>query len=70
MVRHIERAGERITSLRSLLVSLGPDSVLKRGFTLTLGPDGKPVRRLADVRPGDTLRTRLAEGEITSTVNS
>jgi exodeoxyribonuclease VII large subunit len=53
-----------------LLVSLGPDSVLKRGFTLTLGPDGKPVRRLADVRPGDILRTRLAEGEITSTVNS
>ncbi|MFM7181608.1 MAG: exodeoxyribonuclease VII large subunit [Verrucomicrobiales bacterium] len=69
MARRIERNGERLASLRSLLVSLGPDSVLKRGFTLTLGPDGKPVRRVADVRAGDVLRTRLAEGEVTSTVN-
>jgi exodeoxyribonuclease VII large subunit len=69
LARRIERSGERVASLRALLASLGPDSVLKRGFTLTLGPDGKPVRRAADVRAGDILRTRLAEGEITSTVN-
>lgn len=70
MARRIERTGERIASLRALLGSLGPDSVLKRGFTLTIGPDGKPVRRASDIRAGDRLRTRLAEGEITSTVNS
>lgn len=69
MNRRIERSGERIASLRALLASLGPEAVLKRGFSLTLGPDGKPVRRVADVRSGDTLRTRLADGEISSTVN-
>lgn len=69
LARRLERAAERVSSLRALLGSLGPDSVLQRGFSLTFGPDGKPIRRAADVRAGDLLRTRLAEGEITSTVN-
>lgn len=69
VTRRLERATERAASLRALLTSLGPDATLKRGFSLTLGPDGRPIRRASDVKPGDRLRTRLADGAITSTVD-
>lgn len=69
VARRLDRATERAASLRALLSSLGPETTLKRGFSLTLGPDGRPLRRAADVQPGQRLRTRLADGEITSVVD-
>ncbi|HOX25118.1 MAG TPA: exodeoxyribonuclease VII large subunit [Candidatus Krumholzibacteria bacterium] len=47
---------------------LDPRRLLERGFTLTLDAGGRLVRRAADVRPRQSLRTRFADGEVTSVV--
>lgn len=50
--------------LDSLLASLGPESVLKRGYAILLKKDGTAVRRSGDVDAGEDLSARLAEGSI------
>ncbi len=43
--------------------------MLARGYSLTLLADGKTlVRRSDDVKTGDLILTRLAEGQISSRV--
>lgn len=66
---NLNARARHLAGLRALLASLGPDSVLGRGYSLTLGPDGKALRRASAVRPGDKLTTRLADGIIASTVD-
>ena len=47
--------------------TLGPDSVLDRGFSLTLDADGKLITSTNEVKPGDLMTTRLKNGTIKST---
>lgn len=60
---------ERLDRLRGMLRALGPESAFQRGFSITLGPDGRVVRSASGLRPGDALRTMVADGEISSTVD-
>lgn len=46
---------------------LDPVNILKRGFTITL-KDGKAIKSLADVKPGDKMSTLTVDGEINSEV--
>jgi exodeoxyribonuclease VII large subunit len=61
-------AGGRINHLRDLVLAHDPAAVLRRGFSITTGPDGRAVRDAADVAAGATVVTRLAKGQLTSTV--
>lgn len=66
-----ERLGRdelRLRRLREMLRTLGPESAFQRGFSLTLGPDGRALRSAAGVAPGTVLRTKLADGELSSEV--
>lgn len=45
-----------------------PDYVLKRGYSLAM-KDGRIIKHAGDLRPGDSLVTRFADGEVKSTVN-
>ncbi len=63
------RRTERLISLERGLELVGPASVLARGYSITCGPDGAPIRRAEEVRPGDALTTKLAEGTVNSTVS-
>jgi exodeoxyribonuclease VII large subunit len=63
-----DRAQNRLEALARQLSAVGPASVLRRGFSYTLREDGTLVRAPADVRPGERIRTRLANGEIASLV--
>jgi exodeoxyribonuclease VII large subunit len=58
----------RLDSLEKQLRAVGPESVLNRGFSVTLRDDGSVVRSPGDVRPGQTLTTRLADGSVRSVV--
>lgn len=49
---------------------LGPGETLARGWSLTFDAAGQLVRRAADATPGQPLVTRLADGEVRSTVQS
>jgi exodeoxyribonuclease VII large subunit len=68
MNQRLIQAYERIKSSASRLETLSPLNVLTRGYSLTLTNDGQLVRDATDVEPGDEIVTRLAHGEIRSTV--
>ncbi len=59
----------RLDALADKVRLLDPRRLLERGFTLTVGANGEPLARAAQVRPGQTLRTRFADGDITSIVS-
>jgi len=67
---------QRIVSTRreldakaSLISALSPQSVLARGFSLTVDSNGKAVTSTSHLCAGDIVLTRLADGSFYSTVN-
>ena len=66
--RHLASARDRFQRAADLLRSLGPQAVLSRGYTMTLAPSGQALTRATQVRPGDRLTTRLADGVVESVV--
>jgi len=61
-------AGERLTSAGRQLRLVGPISVLQRGYSVTSKADGTVVRTPQEVKAGEQIVTRLAEGRIESIV--
>jgi len=66
--RQLAAADDRLQRAAGLLRSLGPQAVLSRGYTMTIAPNGQALTRATQVRPGDRLTTRLADGTIESVV--
>jgi exodeoxyribonuclease VII large subunit len=64
----ISRNSEQLKRLENMLRTLGPESVFKRGFSITLAEDGSILRSVKSAKFGALLRTKLIDGEITSTV--
>ena len=59
----------RVADTRLRLLS--PQQVLERGFSITKDAEtGEVIRDAKQVRSGQRLKTRLAKGEVTSTVES
>lgn len=65
----IDQKAEHLARLGGLLRTLGPVSAFQRGFSITLGPNGKIVTSAAALKAGDVMRTKFADGETLSTVN-
>ncbi|MBX3357171.1 MAG: exodeoxyribonuclease VII large subunit [Phycisphaeraceae bacterium] len=64
----LPREGSRVAAAERALELVGPISVLRRGFSVTLRGDGSVVRSIGDVRSGEVLDTRLVDGTVRSTV--
>jgi exodeoxyribonuclease VII large subunit len=58
----------RIALLSEKLRALDPQLLLSRGYSITM-LNGRALRNPADVKAGDQIETRLAEGTIRSTVD-
>ncbi|MDP8257749.1 MAG: exodeoxyribonuclease VII large subunit [Candidatus Alcyoniella australis] len=58
----IERQSALRSSLDSRLQAAGPPAVIKRGYALVRGPDGKPLRDASALRVGDAVHVSLARG--------
>jgi exodeoxyribonuclease VII large subunit len=57
------------TATESRLRLLGPEQVLARGYSITMdAASGKIIRRAKETKRGQSLKTRVAEGEIRSVV--
>ncbi len=66
---HLKQRREALRQLKKRLQALGPEQVLRRGYSITLDADtGKVLRDAARLKSGKRLRTRLAKGEIKSAV--
>lgn len=63
----LRRQTLKVDLLARHLTAIGPEQILKRGYSITtLKKGGKVVRSIDQVHPGDRLVTRLADGEIES----
>ncbi len=60
---------QRLEALDRALAIAGPASVLHRGFSITLGPNGRVLRSVHEASPGDRIETRLTDGALHSTVD-
>ncbi|MGB2966644.1 MAG: exodeoxyribonuclease VII large subunit, partial [Phycisphaerae bacterium] len=65
----VHRWRAQVDGFAQRLGDLSPDRVLARGYSRTvLERTGATLTRAADARPGDRLRTHLAQGELASKV--
>jgi exodeoxyribonuclease VII large subunit len=67
-VNILEQRRSRLGNASARLASLSPLAVLGRGYAVIFDGNGALVRDAAQLRPGDTLRSRLSRGSATSTV--
>jgi len=67
--RTVRRASARTDALNARLRSLSPLAVLERGYALVLSETGSVVRSTSQLTTGDKVRTRLSDGEFSSTVD-
>ena len=66
---HLKQRREALRQLEKRWQALGPEQVLRRGYSITLDADtGNVLRDAARLKSGQRLRTRLAKGEIKSAV--
>ncbi len=67
----VQRLGVGRSRLDNRLAQLGalsPVAILARGYSITLGPDGRAVTSASDVAVGDELRVRLSRGSLVASV--
>ncbi|WP_068714711.1 exodeoxyribonuclease VII large subunit [Vibrio tritonius] len=69
MQRSLLKKRYQFGMLAEKLDTVSPLSTLSRGYSITQNAQGKVVRSAQEVNVGDTLITRLADGEIHSTVD-
>ena len=69
MQRELLKKRYQFGMLAEKLDTVSPLSTLSRGYSITRNAQGKVVRSATEVSTGDTLVTRVADGEIQSTVN-
>jgi exodeoxyribonuclease VII large subunit len=62
-----DRRTERVNALHTLLNSLGYKAVLARGYAVVRDGDGHPLRRAADVSPGQAIAIEFADGAVPAT---
>ncbi len=67
---HTGRAADRLAHWRRLLAAYDVNRQLERGYSLTVGPAGRPLRSVAGLSAGDAVTTRLADGTFDSVVGS
>lgn len=59
---------ERFATLAAHLEAVSPLATLARGYSVTQAQDGKLLKQTRQIKPGDTLTTRLADGIVESQV--
>ena len=63
----MRRKADALDATARVLHAVGPEQVLRRGYTITFRKKGGAVLKgVADVVPGDKLVTRFADGEVES----
>ena len=60
----LEHAQQDLSHTLARVVALSPQATLDRGYAVVQQPDGSVVRAADEVVLGETLRVRLAQGEI------
>ncbi len=67
-LKSLQDARYKFADLSRALNNLSPLNILSRGYSMTYNANDKLVTDAISIKPGDTLRTRLHEDELISTV--
>ncbi|PWC11081.1 exodeoxyribonuclease VII large subunit [Brenneria roseae subsp. americana] len=68
--RNLNRHQQRLGVACSRLEGVSPLATLARGYNVTTAPDGKVLKNVRQVTPGETLQTRLQDGWVESQVTA
>ena len=66
MDHRLQTLSDRLGKSAASLEALSPLSILSRGYTLTETAEGRLIHKANEVKIGDTLRTRFADGIVES----
>jgi len=69
MDRRLLNASHKLAMAAEKLETVSPLATLGRGYSITRNDKGKVIRRADQVKAGDTLHTKVADGEIRSVVS-
>ncbi len=69
MPRRLAVDTSRLEAMTRQLDAVSPGNVLERGYSYTLGADGKVLKHTTDTEAGERIITVLADGRISSTVD-
>jgi len=58
----------QVDGLSSRLQALSPLAVLQRGYAVLRGPDGRILQSVSQVKPGDIVKARIQDGDLTAQV--
>ena len=67
-VHRIKLAEEDLQHLLARVRSLSPQSTLERGYAVVQRSDGQAVRQVTDVKNGDAVSIRLAQGQLAAEI--
>nr|WP_113867182.1 exodeoxyribonuclease VII large subunit [Brenneria salicis]NMN90896.1 exodeoxyribonuclease VII large subunit [Brenneria salicis ATCC 15712 = DSM 30166]RBP61522.1 exodeoxyribonuclease VII large subunit [Brenneria salicis ATCC 15712 = DSM 30166]RLM30410.1 exodeoxyribonuclease VII large subunit [Brenneria salicis ATCC 15712 = DSM 30166] len=68
--RNLNKQQQRLGVACSRLDGVSPLATLSRGYNVTTTPDGKMLKNVAQISPGETLKTRLQDGWVESQVTA
>lgn len=68
MRQSIDRREKQLKHLDAILRTLGPDSSLQRGYSITFDEEGRILRSADEAQVGGKITTRLAHGSIESLI--
>ncbi len=68
MQSKVARSEQKFLQLTRTLEALSPLAILNRGYSISFDEQGKAIRRVKQVKSGDTIRSKVADGEIVSIV--
>jgi exodeoxyribonuclease VII large subunit len=69
--QQLKQLRQRLTVSSQTLHAVSPLATLNRGYALTIEPcSGQIIRSTAQLKVGDVLETRLAQGSFTNEVKS
>jgi exodeoxyribonuclease VII large subunit len=67
-VQLLQQLRQQLQHRLDVLQALSPQRLLERGFALVRHEDGRLLRSVAQVREGERLQLRLADGRIDTVV--
>ena len=68
LTHRLARLTDLVAARAAVIKNLGPQSILSRGFSYTTDEQGKVIKTAEELKPGQTLVTRLQKGRVISTV--
>jgi len=60
----VMRMESKVDNLRTRILAADPRNILSRGYTLTLGEDGKVARSAKDLKPGEKMTIMFPDGSV------